>query len=162
MDHPYRKSLRLENYDYSQNGAYFVTVCTANRRKILSQVVGAGFHAGPIVELSEIGIEIEKTIKYYNTRYDQVFDKYVIMPNHLHCIIIYEKGGHGNPPLPDLVGQLKSYTTLRFNVMNSTTRLSLWQRSYYEHIIRNETDYLNIWQYLDDNPAKWIDDEYYN
>ena len=154
-----RKNIRLKEYDYSQNGAYFVTVCTQKRRNILSRInVGEGFHPLPVIELSEIGKEIENTINFINENYDNVLiDKYVIMPNHIHMIIFlgYENlGGRGNPPLQNVVGQLKSFTTKKYGKV-------FWQRSFYEHIIRNKNEYKNIWNYIDNNPYKWFDDEYY-
>ncbi len=159
MELKIRKKLRLENYDYSQNGAYFVTVCTQKRRNILSRInVGEGFHPLPVIELSEIGKEIENTIHFINKNYNNVFiDKYVIMPNHIHLIIFLgceNLGGHGNPPLQNVVGQLKSFTTKKYGEV-------FWQRSFYEHIVRNEKEYNEIWEYIDTNPLKWVDDEYY-
>ena len=160
MDFKNRKQLRLNNYDYSNNGAYFITVCTQGRRNILSRIiVGEGFHPLPVIELSEIGNEIEKTINFINDNYFNVFiEKYVIMPNHIHLILYlgYENlGGHGNPPLQKIVGQLKSFTTKKYGKI-------LWQRSYYDHIIRNENEYAEIWNYIDSNPYKWLEDEYFN
>ena len=159
MDFKNRKQLRLNNYDYSNNGAYFITVCTQGRRNILSRIiVGEGFHPLPIVELTKIGIEIENTINFINDNYRNVFiEKYVIMPNHIHLILYlgYENlGGHGNPPLQKIVGQLKSFTTKKYGKI-------LWQRSYYDHIIRNENEYAEIWSYIDSNPSKWLEDEYF-
>ena len=160
MDFKNRKQLRLNNYDYSNNGAYFITVCTQGRRNILSRIiVGEGFHPLPIVELTKIGIEIENTINFINDNYRNVFiEKYVIMPNHIHLILYlgYENlGGHGNPPLQKIVGQLKSFTTKKYGKI-------LWQRSYYDHIIRNDMEHAEIWSYIDSNPSKWIEDEYFN
>ena len=160
MDFKNRRHLRLNNYDYSNNGAYFITVCTQGRRNILSRIiVGEGFHPLPIVELTKIGIEIENTINFINDNYRNVFiEKYVIMPNHIHLILYlgYENlGGHGNPPLQKIVGQLKSFTTKKYGKI-------LWQRSYYDHIIRNENEYAEIWSYIDSNPSKWLEDEYFN
>lgn len=159
MDFKNRRHLRLNNYDYSNNGAYFITVCTQGRRNILSRIiVGEGFHPLPIVELTKIGIEIENTINFINDNYRNVFiEKYVIMPNHIHLILYlgYENlGGHGNPPLQKIVGQLKSFTTKKYGKI-------LWQRSYYDHIIRNENEYAEIWSYIDSNPSKWLEDEYF-
>ena len=159
MDFKNRKQLRLNNYNYSNNGAYFITVCTQGRCNILSRIiVGEGFHPLPIVELTKIGIEIENTINFINDNYRNVFiEKYVIMPNHIHLILYlgYENlGGHGNPPLQKIVGQLKSFTTKKYGKI-------LWQRSYYDHIIRNENEYAEIWSYIDSNPSKWLEDEYF-
>lgn len=158
IDFPTRKRNRLKDYDYSQNGAYFVTICTKDRKEILSSiVVGEGLCALPQNRLTHIGEEIDKCIKYVNNNYDNVIiDKYVIMPNHVHLIVILNNtGGRGNPPLPNIVGQLKSYTTNKY-------KNSLWQRSYHDHIIRNQKDYQKIWQYIDTNPLKWEEDCFYN
>jgi len=116
MQLPKRKSPRIKGYDYSQNGAYFVTICTHNKQHILSNIVGEGFHALPQNNLTPIGIETENSIQYINKNYADVeIDKYVIMPNHIHLIVnINNSGGHGNPPLQNIIGQLKSYTTNKF------------------------------------------------
>lgn len=83
-------------------------------------------------------------------------DKYIIMPNHIHLIVILDdSGGHRNPPLQNVIGQLKSYTTNRFGN-------TLWQRSYHDHIIRGEEDYRKIWEYIDTNVLRWEQDCFYN
>ncbi len=178
-----QKSNRLKDYDYSQNGAYFVTICTKNREPLLSQIVGGGFHAAPQIELSRIGLEIDNAIHFYSHKYENIFiDKYVIMPNHIHLIMMINSGtflgGHGNPPLQNtakssdkplsedlplhsIIGQLKSFTTKQFNLLNNTQYHILWQRSYHDHIIRHEAEYQQIWRYIDENPLKWQQDCYY-
>lgn len=166
-----RKVLRLKEYDYSQAGYYFVTICTHNRQKILSEVVdgshdivGGGFHATPHTVLTPIGEEIIKTIEYMNNQYSGVFYNYVTMPNHVHMLIVLhgnQSGGYGNPPLQKIVGTFKSFTNRRYNELNKTKNLILWQRNYYEHIIRNEIEYQKIYEYIETNPIKWVDDEYY-
>ena len=162
---PRRKNIRLQNFDYSQAGFYFVTICTKDRQKLLSKIVGGGFHAAPNTELSLIGREIVKTIDFIDNQYSDVFiDKYIIMPNHIHLIIILQgsqMGGHGNQPLHKIVGQLKSYTNKKYNDINKTKNLILWQKNYYDHIIRNEKEYQKIWKYIEINPLKWEEDKYY-
>ena len=135
MDLPKRKRTRLENFDYSTPGAYFITICTKDRKCILGKIVGEGLRALPEITLSYIGKETEKTIQYINDNYVGVIvDKYVIMPNHIHLIVILnDSGGRGNPPLQNVIGQLKSYTTNKYNG-------TLWQRSYHDHIIRGKDD----------------------
>lgn len=164
MEYPKRKQVRLKDYDYSQNGAYFVTICTKDRKSILSEIVGNGLCAVPIIQLSQIGIEVEKSIKYIHTDVNNIIsvDNYVIMPNHIHMLMTMSSGGHGNPPLQDVIGYFKSYTTKRHNEINNTVNISLWQRSFYEHIVRNEQDYLEIWDYIDTNAFKWDKDKYYD
>lgn len=157
MNLPKRKPTRLKGYDYSQNGAYFITICTHNRKCVLSNIVGEGFHTLPQNQLTPIGKEIEKSLQYINDNYIGVaVDKYIIMPNHIHLIVVLNNsGGCGNPPLQKIVGQLKSYTTNKFGAI-------LWQRSYHDHIIRGEEDFQKIWEYIDTNPAKWEEDCFYN
>ncbi|MBQ7034004.1 MAG: transposase [Clostridia bacterium] len=156
MDLPKRKTTRLKGYDYGAPGAYFVTICTHNRKCILSNIVGEGLCALPKNTVTSIGKEIEKSIQYINGNYIGIsIDKYVIMPNHIHLIVILEdSGGDGTPPLQNVIGQLKSYTTNKFGN-------TLWQRSYHDHIIRGEKDYQKIWEYIDTNPLKWELDCFY-
>ncbi len=152
-----RKPTRLKGYDYSRNGAYFITICTKDRRCLLSEItVGEGLCALPQNILTPVGKEIENSIQYIENNYAGVMiDKYVIMPNHIHLIVILENtGGHRNPPLQNIIGQLKSYTT---NKYGST----LWQRSYHDHIIRDESDYQKIWEYIDTNVLRWEKDCFY-
>ena len=156
MDLPKRKPTRLKGYDYSKSGAYFVTICTQNRECILSDVVGEGLCALPQNILTPIGKEIEKSIYFINDNCKGVIiDKFVIMPNHIHLIVILdETGGDGTPPLQNVIGQLKSYTTNKFGN-------TLWQRSFHDHIIRGEKDYQKIWEYIDTNHLKWELDCFY-
>ncbi|HOP12274.1 MAG TPA: hypothetical protein PK629_12375 [Oscillospiraceae bacterium] len=178
-DLPNRKPNRLKDYDYSQNNAYFVTICTKDRHGLLGRIlVGGGFHAAPDIELSEIGKESVRTIEYINTNYHNVrIDEYVIMPNHIHMIVFLTgghgnpvtgghgnpmAGGHGNPPLQDVIGRFKSFTTKKWNELYKTKTQEMWQRSFHDHIIRDETDYQNHLQYIDENPGKWAEDKYYN
>lgn len=99
---PKRKSTRLKEYDYSSPGAYFITICTKDRKHLLSEIiVGEGLCALPQNILTPLGKEIENSIQYINDNYvGAAIDKYVIMPNHIHLIVILDNtGGHGSPPL---------------------------------------------------------------
>jgi REP element-mobilizing transposase RayT len=156
-----RKPTRLKEYDYSQNGKYFITICTFDMKRVLSsiKIVGEGLRALPIIELSDIGLEIKNSIEFSNSRYKSInIEKYVIMPNHIHLLISINNqlGGHGDPPLQDVIRDIKSYTTHKYGS-------TLWQRSYFDHIIRNEEDYIYHIQYIEENPKKWIigKDKYY-
>ena len=156
MNLPQRKSNRLKDYDYSTEGAYFVTVCTKGKEKLLCNIVGEGLRALPKVKLTDIGKTVEESIAYINSAYAAVkVDKHVIMPNHIHLLITIDvTGGHGGPPLQTVIGRLKSYTTHKYGSV-------LWQRSFYDHVIRSEHDYREIWEYIDTNPAKWAEDKFY-
>ena len=154
-----RKPTRLQNYDYSSNGYYFITISTHNKEKTLGDVVGEGLCALPSIKLTNIGKIVNESIEYMNNEYDGIsVDKYVIMPNHVHLIIkiAHITGGHGDPPLRvyDIIGRFKSFTDNKFYG-------ALWQRSFHDHIIRGEKDYLKIWNYIDTNPQKWNEDCFY-
>ncbi|MBO5322231.1 MAG: hypothetical protein J6B22_06515 [Clostridia bacterium] len=159
MDLPKRKPTRLREFDYSKQGAYFITICTHNRRNILSDViVGEGLCALPQVRLTPIGELVNNAIIHINENYNGVsVDKYVVMPNHIHLIIKIDipSGGDGTPPLQlyDIIGRFKSFTTKEYGNI-------LWQRSFHDHIIRNINDYSDIWNYIDLNPQKWDEDSF--
>ena len=151
-----RKPLRIPKFDYAAPGAYFVTICTKNRQQCLGTVVvGADAHIGPRVELSEYGKIVEK----YMQRIPGI-GKYVIMPNHIHMIIeiLTEEGSMwASTPTQSVSQRVRSFKTL----VSKEIGVSLWQRSFYDHVIRSEAEYLEIWQYIDENPAHWAEDEYY-
>ena len=165
---PVRKYPRLKGYNYSQSGSYFVTFCVRDRHALLGRVVSTGDQNRSTVELTDLGIEVQQSIEYIQTDDRGVeISKYLIMPNHVHMIITLTgcapgiAVGHGSPTLQSLVGRIKSYTAKRWNEMCYTDHLTFWQRSFHEHIIRNKSEYLAICQYIDDNPAKWSEDEYF-
>jgi REP element-mobilizing transposase RayT len=158
-----RKSIRLQGYDYSSAGYYFVTVCVKDGHEMLGKVtVGSGFHPRPSIELTDIGVEVQNTIEYICKLDEGVeIPQYVIMPNHVHMIVALNSVGHGSPTLQTVVGRIKSYIAKRWSEMDGTKCQTFWQRSFHDHIIRDESEYQRIWQYIDQNPARWTEDEYY-
>ena len=173
MNLPVRKQIRLKEYDYSKNGAYFVTVCTHERQNNFGTVRRGdpcgrpGILDRPETELTVLGSIAEKTIETVTTKYAVEIPHFVIMPNHIHLIVILPESratARVAPTLGNFVGAYKSLVTnkrLRMCKQESSIMGDIWQRGYYEHIIRNEKDYLSVWQYIDDNPSKWAEDEYY-
>ena len=163
---PKRKQIRLQTYDYSSTGVYFVTICTAEKRCILSEIlpVGEGL-APPETKLSAIGKIVEEQILSLPLRYSTVtIDKYVIMPNHVHLLISLQGGeisggASPSPTVMDVMRVIKSKSTRECSAKYKIK--PLWQRSYYEHVVRNEDDYREIWSYIDTNPARWADDCYW-
>ena len=157
MAFPQRKNPRLARYDYSQNGVYFVTACTKDRANLLS-AVGRDDLGAPYVELSSIGKITEKYTDSISTHYQNVsVEKYVIMPNHVHMIIALNDGAPGSsrPTISQIISAWKRY-------INQESKRSLWQSSFYDEIIRNDDHFLNVWQYIDSNPAAWTEDEYFS
>ena len=147
-----RKHNRLEYYDYSQNGAYFVTICTKDRKPVLSAIVGDGFPVPkPIGEMSE------EYIRRISEHYPNVtVDRYVIMPDHIHILLRIDGTGNPSPTMGNVVGWYKYQVTKQANLLLNTPGEKLFQRSYYDHVIRNQRDYDEIWKYIENNPGKWI------
>ena len=157
MNLPKRKPTRLKDFDYSTEGYYFITICTHNKQKFLCDIVGEGLCALPKIKLTHIGKIVYESIEYMEQNNKNIFiDKFVIMPNHIHLIIENQTGGHGDPPLQiyDVIGNFKSFTTHKYGD-------TLWQRSFHDHVIRGDADYLKIWEYIDTNPKKWKEDCFY-
>ena len=160
---PHRKPTHFRYFDYSENHRYFVTICSDKKRKLFSDIVVGEGLAPPAIKLSSIGKIIEEQIVGLHFRYAQItIENYVIMSNHIHMLLRLENDSGGASPSPtlhDLVCTFKSLVTRSCKQKGFQGRL--WQRSYYEHIIRNENDYKNIYLYIDNNPAHWAEDEYY-
>lgn len=162
MDFPKRKQLRLPEYDYSSPGAYFVTICTQDRRCILSEIRRGDLCGRPSLTLSPYGEIVEACIKYAAEYYNVQISPFVIMPNHIHFICAIDPPratARVAPTLGRIVGALKSLSANRCR--ESGLKGALWQRSYHEHVIRGEADYREIWSYIDTNPARWAEDRYY-
>lgn len=168
---PKRKSTRLKNFDYSSAGAYFITICTQNRRCILSRIVGTGVLDCPQTELTGYGEIAEKYIKQINDFYDYLsVEEYVIMPNHIHLLLWVKKSkntSNGQPrtSVPtnveranNLCSQFVS-TFKRF--CNKEYGENVWQGRFNDHIIRNRNDYEEHIKYIYENPIHWYYDELY-
>ena len=156
-----RKPTRLKNYNYSSIGIYFITICSKNKKHMFSTIVGDGVLDVPKVVLSKYGKVIDEQIGAMNNHYDHIYiDNYVIMPNHIHMLINVCAYGTSRtpPPTNDTIPMFVS-TFKRF--VNKQTSEDLFQRSYFDHIIRNEEDYLTHYNYIQINPTKWTDDELY-
>lgn len=158
-----RNSVRIKGYDYSQAGAYFVTICAHNKECLFGEI-----NDGVII-LNDVGkiVKFER-LKNQELRHNVKSEEYVIMPNHIHGIIIIEdeelSRSEGQPEifgkpvknsLPTIIRSFKSAATRQFNLMTHNPGKRLWQRNYYEHIIRDENDCRRIREYIDSNTVKW-------
>jgi REP element-mobilizing transposase RayT len=175
----HRRSIRLRGYDYARPGAYFVTICTRERECLF------GDAANGAMNLNEYGkIAYEEWIRSATIRHEIRLDEFIVMPNHLHGIVIltdgrgsHSVGATGRSPLQpahepqtfrpgppknslgSFIAGFKSATTQRINRIRGTPGMSLWQRNYYEHVIRNEDELNQIRTYISENPLKWELDE---
>lgn len=158
----HRKSIRLREYDYARTGAYFVTICTQDRKCFLGTVGNETVELSPIGKIAhEFWLEIPE--HFPNTK----LDTFIIMPNHTHGIICiddcgdWDKGGGGETPplrrptLGQIVAYYKYQTSKIINQMRNTAGMSVWQRNYHEHIIRNEKELNQIREYIINNPVRW-------
>ena len=141
---PKRKRLRLQGYDYSSDGAYFITICTEGKGYVLSRIEVVNDEA--VVRLSQTGQIVEKYIQSLPG-----IDAYVIMPHHVHLIIMKSNG----KPIASDVRSFKGLTVKNCGGLK-------WQRNYYEHVIRDEADYKTKRNYIEHNPGRWSEDEYYS
>ena len=142
-----RKSIRIKDYDYSQKGIYSITMCIQNRENLLGMI-----EDNKII-LSKIGNIVEEELKKISQKYLNTSIKiYTIMPNHIHFIIEFKSKGENS--LGDIIKYYKSKTIIKI-------RNKIWQRNYYEHIIRNDADYYEKYEYIINNPYKWIEDNLY-
>ena len=151
---PKRKPIRIKDYDYSTPGAYFVTICTANREKNFWTSVGAATCRPQEISLSSVGKTVEQGILQIPDRYKNVLvDKYCIMPDHIHLILRIECSETGRqiaaPTIPMVVGHMKRWVSMQIG-------RCVWQKSFYEHAIRNRQDYEETWEYIEKNPLKYL------
>ena len=152
MVFPKRKQNRLTQFDYRTPGYYFITICTKNKENLFW--VSSD---GNAPQLNEVGIAADNCIRSIPEHYPLIrLDHYVVMPNHVHMILILDAPAQ-NQSCPDIsvvVGQMK-------RAVSKATGRDIWQRSFHDHVIRGEQDYQKIWMYIEDNPRKWKEDCFY-
>ena len=190
--HHDRRSIRLKGYDYSRPGAYFITICTSNRECWFGEIIDDKMilnEYGKIAKQCWIDIPVHFP--------DVMLDEFIVMPNHIHGIVVINRTNKPNPvgannhspsnshspvnvgaknfsPLQSLKSPSRSIGSIvRGFKIGVTKRLrdktpekfpphhSIWQRNYYEHIIRNEQSYIRISEYICDNPQKWANDKFF-
>jgi len=182
----HRRSIRIKEFDYSQEGLYFITICTSNHKRLFGYIDNGEMVLDGFGEIAHN--------EWYRTgemRKDIILQEFVIMPNHMHGIIEINDSTRrgtmlralvhrdtrnqgtkhcapteqfGKPTsntIPTIVRGFKSTVTRQINNIRNTPGHPVWQRSYYEHIIRNEKSYSHISEYIRYNPEKWMEDKYY-
>ena len=160
---PKRKTIRLKGYDYNEAGTYFLTICTENKRCILSSVVVTGVLDGPKIKLLPYGEIAERYIRQIDDYYDFLFvEYYVIMPNHIHILLRVEDGGPSRTPVPTIQNSVVSRFISTFKrFCNKECGENIWQKRSYDHIVRGQRDYDKIAKYICENPNKWSEDRFY-
>ena len=162
----------MPHLDYASSGAYFVTICVKDMKPVLGRVVGEK------MELSQLGKIVEQVWQDFPKHYGNIeLDECIVMPNHFHGIVWIlgktpqlESVGEGLRPsptktkqpygLPEIVRAFKSFSSRRINRLQNTTGQPFWQRGFYDHVIRDESDLHHHRQYVRNNPPKWALDEY--
>ena len=160
---PIRKSIRLKDYDYSTPGAYFITICTKDKKPVLNKIVGTDVLGGPQVIMHKYGEIAENQIKEMSRFYENIFvDKYVIMPNHIH-LILRVTDVQGGPPRTSVPtnNTISNFIGTFKRLCNRQYGKNIWQYRSHDHIIRDECDYRKIWEYIDENPIRWTCDRFY-
>jgi REP element-mobilizing transposase RayT len=179
-----RRSIRLRGWDYSADGAYFVTICTHDRGRLFGTVRGGEMH------LNDDGHIVADTWRWLPTRYDLNLDEWCVMPNHLHAILVIRKGGSRTAPTPDklppdmgtvptmldtntltltsdlrrpksigrAIGAFKTVSTKQINLQRNTPGAVLWQRDFWDRVIRDAQEMDRIREYIRQNAANWNSD----
>lgn len=178
----HRRSIRLKGYDYSQSGLYFITMCTYKKEPLFGEIVNG------IIDLNEYGkIVKNEWLKTSEMRPSVELDEFIIMPDHIHGIIVITDDGCGrgtmgqrwdtmhraltdatteqfgkptSNTIPTIIRGFKAAVTKQINIIRNTPSVPVWQRNYYEHIIRNEESYIRISEYIKDNPLHWNQEEF--
>lgn len=167
MDH-HRRSVRIKGQDYTQPGAYFITICTQDREPVFGEIRAGTMHLNQVGKMA--AREWERLVSRFRALEP---DEYVIMPDHIHGILRLTElaAPAGIPPtreqfgkpvagsIPTIVRAYKSTVTQQYQVMAGRSAPPLWQRNYYEHVIRSEADLIRVRAYIRQNPNQWENDQ---
>ncbi len=154
---PARRSIRLRGFDYAQQGAYFVTICTHQRACLFGEI------ADDEMRFNTTGSVAHGVWMGLPTHYPHVeLDAFVVMPNHVHGIVVLGSGIQPTPvkleSLSEIIRGFKTFSARQINRSRSRPGNRVWQRNYYDHVIRDEVGLDRIRQYIVDNPARWAED----
>jgi REP element-mobilizing transposase RayT len=159
MSEVIRERNRLKGYDYSLTGAYFITICTQDNKEILSAISESLPNEKPSITLTDVGKLVYDTIMFYDNKKNVKIGNLCIMPNHVHFIlhyliepgVLHQTNKTKNLSLSDFIRMIKTWITKQIGS-------SIFQRSFYDHIIRDEMDYQRVVKYKETNPSRWIGD----
>ena len=144
---PVRKRIRLQGYDYSEGNMYFITICVKDRLEMLGEIIEDN------IKLTKEGNIVKQNINKIEQIYkNTIIDEYVIMPNHIHILLLLNY--KSSVTISKIIKHFKTNITREIEY-------SIWQKSFYEHIIRNEKEYLKIKEYIKNNVINWRKDKYF-
>ena len=159
MELPTRKQNRLAQYDYRTPNAYFITICTNNRRNLFWKDVGAIIDRPENVPLTSLGMVAQQSIRDISSHYPAItVDHSVIMPNHIHLLLQIHTDANGRSMIAPTISTV---VRLMKGTVSKQAGFAVWQKGFYDHVIRNENDYQDIWNYIEGNPSKWTEDKLY-
>ena len=155
MNLPERKKNRLTEYDYSLPNVYFITICTDGRKNLFWKDVGAAIRRPEDILLSRCGKIAQQAIQNIEKHYDSVsVEHYVVMPDHIHLLLRIHTDSCGRriaaPTIASVINQMKGAATRQVG-------FPLWQKGYYDHVVRSQEDYCDIWNYISGNPIRWLE-----
>ena len=157
MDLPKRKQNRLTEYDYSTPNAYFITVCTRNRKNLFWTDAEQGANGPDAVPLNRLGELVRQVIEDIPNHYNAIsVDHAVIMPNHIHLLLQIKEVVDGRPMATPTVSAVMNQVK---GMISKKAGFAVWQKGFYDHVIRGEQDYMDVWNYIEGNPARWAEDE---
>ena len=159
MELPKRKCNRLTEYDYSTPNAYFITICTENRKNLFWTDVGTIIDCPKNVPLTNLGLIVRQSIHDISNHYPVItVDHAVIMPNHIHLLLQINTDVNGRSMIAPTISTV---VRLMKGSVSKQAGFSVWQKGFYDHVIRNDNDYRDIWNYIEGNPSKWTEDKLY-
>ena len=157
MDLLKRKPNRLTEYDYSTSNAYFITICTHNRENLFWRDVGAIIDRPEKVPLNKLGMMVKQAVFDIPNHYPAItVDHSVIMPNHIHLLLQINTDINGRSMIAPTISTV---VRLMKGAVSKQAGFSVWQKGFYDHVIRNDNDYRDIWNYIEGNPGKWAEDK---
>lgn len=159
MTFPQRKPNRLTEYDYSTPNAYFLTICTENRKNLFWKDVGAIIDRPENDPLTNLGCLVRQCIIEIPMHYPMIsVDNFVVMPNHIHLLLQIHTDADGRSLIAPTISTV---VRLMKGTVSKQAGFSVWQKGFYDHVIRNDKDYQSIWNYIEGNPGKWTEDQLY-
>ena len=159
MEKQKRKPNRLAEYDYSTPNAYFITICTRNRKNMFWTDVGAIIDRPQNVPLTRLGIFVRQSIREIPVHYPMIsVDHFVIMPNHVHLLLQINTDANGRSMIAPTISTV---VRLMKGAVSKQAGFFAWQKGFYDHVIRGNQDYIDVWNYIDGNPGKWTEDKLY-